>query len=111
MRHTRTFVFKVAVSLACCLMLASHAHANGFNKEEFAARRAKLFEQIADGVAVVFADEQHIHAVKFRQSPDFYYLTGVEEPGAVLLLVGRPKQAILFAHKRPPQRVSLEGPG
>lgn len=111
MRHTRIFVFRVAVSLACCLMLASHARANGFNKEEFAARRAKLFEQIADGVAVVFADEQHVHAVKFRQSPDFFYLTGVEEPGAVLLLDGKTKQAILYAHKRPDWKVNVEGPG
>lgn len=111
MRHTRTIFFRAAASLVFCLTVASHAYANGFNKEEFAARRAKLFEQIADGVAVVFADEQHVHAVKFRQSPDFFYLTGVEEPGAVLLLVGAQKQAFLFANKRPEWKINVEGPG
>src|SRR5215510_11104850 len=44
-------------------------------KAEFAARRAKLFEQISDGVAVVFAGEEEGAApVRFRQLPDFYYL-------------------------------------
>ena len=91
--------------------LSGRAFAQAFDKAEFAARRAKLFEQMADGVAVVFADEQHVHAVKFRQSPDFFYLTGVEEPGAVLLLDGKTKQAILYAHKRPDWKVNVEGPG
>lgn len=95
---------------ALALCLDANAQAS-FNKEEFAARRAKLFEQIADGVAVVFAGEQHVHAVKFRQAPDFYYLTGVEEPGAVLLLVGPTKQAVVFAQKRPRWKINVEGPG
>lgn len=102
----------LAAAFAFCLACASSAPAQApFNKDEFAARRAKLFEQIADGVAVLFADEQHVHAVKFRQSPDFYYLTGVEEPGAILLLVGPAKQSFLFAHKKPDWKVSVEGPG
>jgi Xaa-Pro aminopeptidase len=98
------FVFTVAAGAEASAQVA-------FDKAEFAARRARVFEQIADGVAVVFAAEPHIHAVKFRQSPDFFYLTGVEEPGALLLLVGPSKQAILFAHKRSEQDVSVEGPG
>ncbi len=68
MRHARTVSLRVVLALVFSLSFASLAHANGFNKEEFAARRAKLFEQIAEGVAVVFADEQHVHAVKFGLS-------------------------------------------
>lgn len=95
-----------------CLTFAGDVCAQApFDKAEFAARRARVFEQMADGVGVVFADERHVHAVKFRQSPDFFYLTGVEEPGALLLLVGPAKQAIIFAHKRSEQDVSVEGPG
>jgi len=104
---------RVALGLAAfALGLAGAARAQApFNKDEFAARRAKLFAQLGDGVAVVFAEEKHVHAVKFRQSPDFYYLTGVEEPGAVLLLVGPSKQSFLFAHKRPAWKINVEGPG
>ena len=114
MRHRTTKSFRTVTAVALFLALAAStqvASAQAFNKEEFAARRAKLFEQIADGVAVVFAAEAHPHAVKFRQAPDFYYLTGVEEPGAVLLLVGRNKRSVLFAHKRSDIDVQVEGPG
>src|SRR5918997_704160 len=98
--------------LLFCLTFAADAFAQApFDKAEFAARRAKIFEQLADGVGVVFAGEKHVHAVKFRQAPDFFYLTGVEEPGAVLLLVGPRRQAVLFAHKRSEQEVNVEGPG
>ena len=39
--------------------------------------------------------------MRFRQSPDLYYLTGLEEPGVVLVLNGVTKQAAVFALKRP----------
>ena len=40
-------------------------------------------------------------SVRFRQSPDLYYLTGLEEPGVVLVLNGVTKKAAVFALKRP----------
>lgn len=82
-----------------------------YNKTEFAARRAKLFEKIPDGIAVIFGAKTQFYPVKFRQSPDFYYLTGIEEPGAVLVLVGHNKNAILFAPKRNDIQIRAEGPG
>ncbi|HEV3470027.1 MAG TPA: Xaa-Pro peptidase family protein [Pyrinomonadaceae bacterium] len=109
-RCPRRVFFALAAALVFCITTAARAQA-AFDKDEFAARRAKLFEQIGDGLAVVFAGEQHVHAVKFRQAPDFYYLTGVEEPGAVLLLIGPSKQSFLFAHKRPQWKINVEGPG
>ena len=68
---------------------------------EFAARRARLLAMIPDGIAVILGGEEHPDAVRFRQSPDFYYLTGIEEPGAVLVLNGVGKNAMVFALKRP----------
>jgi Xaa-Pro aminopeptidase len=82
-----------------------------FNKEEFAARRAKVFEKIGDGTAILFANEKHRYAVKFRQAPDFYYLTGIEEPDAILVLSGAQKRSFLFARRRQPWQRSIEGPG
>jgi Xaa-Pro aminopeptidase len=82
-----------------------------FNKAEFAARRAKLFEKIPDGVAVLFAAKGQHYPVKFRQSPDFYYLTGIEEAGAVLVMVGPTKSTFLFAPRRSEPQISAEGPG
>src|SRR5262245_41205608 len=99
------FVYIVFVS---CLTVLGQAP---FDKAEFAARRAKVFEKIGDGSAIVFANEEHIHAVKSREAPDFYYLTGIEEPNAVLLLVGKTKQTIVAASKKVGWKLASEGPG
>ena len=82
-----------------------------FNKNEFAERRAKLFEKIPDGIAVLFAAKGQHYPVKFRQSPDFYYLTGVEEPGAVLVMSGPSKSAFLFVPRRSEPQIRADGPG
>lgn len=82
-----------------------------FNKSEFAARRAKLFEKIPDGIAIIFAAKDQLYPVKFRQSPDFYYLTGIEEPGAVLVMIGPSKSSILFAPRRSEPQLRADGPG
>src|SRR4029453_8626357 len=82
-----------------------------FNKAEFAARRAKLFEKIPDGIAVIFAAKTQFYPIKFRQAPDFYYLTGVEEAGAILLMIGPNKRSMLFVPRRPERLISAEGPG
>ena len=82
-----------------------------FNKAEFVARRAKLFEKIPDGVVVLFAAKGQHYPVKFRQSPDFYYLTGIEEPGAVLVMSGPSKSTILFVPRRSEPQIRADGPG
>src|SRR6185503_19050231 len=94
------------------LVFAASAFAQQpFNKNEFVARRGRLFEKIGDGVAVIFAAKGQHYPVKFRQSPDFYYLTGIEEAGAVLVMVGSNKSSILFAPRRAPEMIRAEGPG
>ena len=114
MNHTRPMRSRFFMRAALILVLVSCApavFAQAFDKAEFAARRAKLLEQLGDGVAIVFASEPHVHAVKFRQAPDFFYLTGIEEPGAILLLSGPTKSALVFARKRDETQVLVEGPG
>lgn len=55
----------------------------------YRARRAALAARLNDGVTVVFAARQadaDDALTGFRQNDDFYYLSGVNEPGAILLL-------------------------
>src|SRR5687768_16299482 len=102
----------VFISTVLLLACAAAAFAQQpFNKAEFAARRAKLFEKIPDGVAVLFAAKGQHYPVKFRQSPDFYYLTGIEEAGAVLVMVGPSKSTFVFAPRRSEPQIRAEGPG
>ena len=100
--------------ITCFVVLALAAPAlaqQPFNKSEFVARRAKLFEKMPDGLAVIFASKGQHYPVKFRQSPDFYYLTGIEEPNAVLVLVASTKTAFLFVPRRSEQEMRADGPG
>ena len=53
------------------------------------ARRAALAAKLHGGVAVLFAaEEPQLDFKPYRQDADFYYLTGWNEPGAALLIVG-----------------------
>jgi hypothetical protein len=103
--------FIITLVVAFIASSSAFSQEQPFNKGEFAARRAKLFEKISDGVGIVFAAKGQVYPVKFRQSPDFYYLTGIEEEDAVLVLVGSKRQTFIFAPKLPDSRVSVEGPG
>ena len=104
-------------SLSACALLMTLALSTPafsqekFNKEEFAHRRAALFEQIPDGIAVVYGEEEGPAPVKFRQAPDFYYLTGIEDPGAIAVFNGMTKKTTVFAYPRSPQKIAFEGPG
>lgn len=61
--------------------------------ESYRARRAALSAKLNNGITVVFAHEEPEgpDAVsRFRQNENFYYLTGLAEPGGILLLAPRP---------------------
>ena len=104
-----------STSLGCLFILLAFAVSTfaqqPFKKDEFVARRAKLFEQMPDGIAVLFASKAQHYPVKFRQAPDFYYLTGIEEPGAVLVLSGPSKSSFLFVPRRSEPMIRADGPG
>ena len=93
------------VGLVLCLSLALPpmrvSAQTAYDKGEFAARRERLLAGMPDGIAVILGGQAHEYPVRFRQSPDLYYLTGLEEPGLVLVLNGVTKKAAVFALKRP----------
>ena len=67
----------------------------GFDKSEYAARRAKFMEKIPDGVAVILGATTPAADIQFHQNNDFYYFCGVEIPNAVLIMDGIRKQSTL----------------
>jgi len=81
-----------------------------FPPEEFAARRAAVLREIGDASAVVQGAPEDPAYVKFRQNNQFFYLTGVEVPGALLLLDGRAKSATLYLPLRNERMERSEGP-
>jgi Xaa-Pro aminopeptidase len=71
----------------------------------FAARREALMKRIEGSVAVLEGAPDTRAYTAFRQDNNFYYLTGVETPNALLLLDGSRRHTILFL---PPQDKRLE---
>jgi Xaa-Pro aminopeptidase len=78
---------------------------------DYHTRREHLAEKLNGGIAVLFAaEESQLEFMPYRQDPDFYYLTGWNEPGAALLIQSarpadnansaRPYREILFLPAR-----------
>jgi Xaa-Pro aminopeptidase len=81
-----------------------------FPPEEFAARRAKVYEAIgADAFAVVQGAPSPPSYTRFRQSNEFYYLSGIEVPHAYLILDGSTKKTTLYLPNRSEGREKGEG--
>ncbi len=81
-----------------------------FPPEEFAARRAKVFDSIGNSsIAVVQGAPSPAGYTRFRQSNEFYYLCGIEVPHAYLLLDGSSKRALLYLPHRNAGRERSEG--
>jgi Xaa-Pro aminopeptidase len=58
-------------------------------KNEYRVRRTALGERLKGGAALLFAaPEPALDFMPYRQDADFYYLTGWNEPGAALLVIG-----------------------
>src|SRR5262245_50951998 len=83
---------------------------NALPKEEFAARRARVMKEIGDGVVVLQGATETSSYEKFRQSNQFFYLTGVEVPRAILVIDGRAKMSTLYVAPRDERMERSEGP-
>jgi Xaa-Pro aminopeptidase len=75
-----------------------------FPPEEFAARRAKVMEQIGDGIAILQGTTERPGEQALRQNNQFFYLTGVVEPRAIATLDGRSKKTTLYLLPRNERR-------
>lgn len=81
-----------------------------FPPAEFAARRAKVYDTIGtNGLAVLQGAPSPTGYTRFRQSNDFYYLSGIEVPHAYLLLDGASRKASLYLLHRNEARERGEG--
>ena len=71
------------------------------------AAARELRKALKNGVTVLFGrserDSSDLRS-GFFQEPNFYYLTGWIEPGAILLLVPNEPQEILFVPRRDPDK-------
>jgi Xaa-Pro aminopeptidase len=89
---------------------AQQGFTDAFPPEEFAARRAKVMTSIGDGVAVLQGTTERRGESPLRQSNQFFYLTGVVEPRAMLIIDGHTRTSTLFLVPRTAARERAIGP-
>lgn len=77
--------------------------------KEFERRRQVLIEEMKEGVLLLFARQVLPEAEHYREDNDFYYMTGIADPGAVLLLNAKTKQAALFEPTQSPRKKQVYG--
>lgn len=77
---------------------------------EFQARRAAIYDAIGDhAVALVQGAGSEAGYTRFRQSNEFFYLTGVESPHAYLVIDGQRRSSQLYLPNRDARREASEG--
>ncbi|MFP4276551.1 MAG: aminopeptidase P N-terminal domain-containing protein [Wenzhouxiangella sp.] len=84
--------------------------------EEYLTRRARLLAETGPDSMIIVASAREVlrngdSAFPFRQDSDFWYLTGFNEPEAVLVLIpGRDAgEQLLFLRERDPERERWDG--
>jgi Xaa-Pro aminopeptidase len=112
MSFRRSFL-AVLLGLVSAIALAQEGYplfTTDFTPEEFAARRAKVYEAIGtEAIALVQGAPSPPGYTRFRQSNEFYYLCGVESPHSYLLLDATRRQASLYLPHRNERREASEG--
>lgn len=106
----RTLIGGLLLLLCAPAAQAQALFTDSLPPQEFADRRARLMEKIGDGIAVLQGTTETGNAKKFRQGNQFYYLTGVEVPRAILLVDGKTKTSSLFLPPRDERKERSEGP-
>ncbi len=103
--------FTRTISLLAFAVLPLCANAQ-ISQQEYAQRRSALAARMGQGVLVAIgAEEPEADYLSFYQTSPFYYLTGVKEPGAALVMVKRDGKVTmtLFVEPRDPNRETWSG--
>lgn len=93
--HAVYAVYAVHAVLAVHLFAQSDV---AFPPEVYAARRARLAEQLGGAPIIVPGAYLIANGGEDRQDPNFFYLTGVESPYAILVITSR--REVLFLPER-----------
>ncbi len=74
-------------------------------QKEYQNRRKKLFSHMEDNsILVISGENEKVRNndvnYEFRQGSDFWYLTGIEEPDALMILVKKDYRKVYFILSR-----------
>ena len=103
-----------ALWLAACLGTAlsgvAFGQRTGYSRDEFVHRRDILMTQVKEGVIILFGEVAAIPGGHFLQDNDFFYFTGVDDAGAICLMIPASRRAVLFLPQKTDREKMVEGP-
>jgi Xaa-Pro aminopeptidase len=102
----RPILLVLALLLPATVFAQAPHHQKHFPAEEFKARWATVYAGIGDRAVAIVQGAPLARGFAFpRQTNEFYYLTGIETPGAYIILDGRTRTTTLVL---PPRNERLE---
>ena len=78
--------------------------------QEFARRRSELLKQVKQGYVILFAKIGLPEADHYREDNDFYYFTGIQDPGAVLVMDAGTGKSTIFEPEQVGRTKQVYGP-
>ena len=114
----RAYEFRLAFTLTAILCalpsFAQYTDSAAVNElggpQEFARRRTDLAKQLKTGYLILFARKILPEAVHYREDNDFFYFTGISDPGAVLVMDIAKGNTLLFEPEQSPRTKQVYGP-
>jgi Xaa-Pro aminopeptidase len=112
-------ILRTGLYLAILLLCAATAHAQYTDRQAiddlggpqaFAARRSELAKQLNTGYVVLFARNEIPEATHYREDNDFYYFTGLQDPGAVFFMDVEKGNVVVFEPQQTPRTAQIYGP-
>jgi Xaa-Pro aminopeptidase len=113
MHFKKTLCLALFLSVVCESILHAqekHYFQTDFSIADFEARRTKIFDEIGNNAIALIQSAPSVAGFKvFRQSNTFYYLCGLEEGHAYLLLNGKNRTATIYLPHREEGRERSQG--
>ena len=107
------FVLTIMIPLCALPVRAQYTDPTAVNDlggpQEFTRRRAELGKQLKTGYLVLFARKTLPEAVHYREDNDFFYYTGISDPGAVLVMDIAKGKTLLFEPEQSPRGKQVYG--
>jgi Xaa-Pro aminopeptidase len=103
-------VVLLCVSAGTARTQERHYYQQDFSPDELQARRARVYDAIGNQAIAVVQGASGVPGFSvFRQSNEFYYLTGIESAHAYLVMNGRSRTSTLYLPHRDEGRERSEG--
>src|SRR5215831_14243692 len=80
-----------------------------FPLDEFASRRARVMDAVGDALVIVQGTTERPGEQPLRQNNQFFYLTGIVEPRAILVIDGKAKRSALYLYGGAERRERMFG--